>query len=579
MLAVKKHKSRVVPLLFILILLSSATYMLYAWNKSVETTSNQALKMAETSSLLFSEDEINQLKIDATDIDNNEYQHLKGQLMEIASLNKNVRFAYIYVQRDNKLFFVSDSEPIDSKDYSPPGQEYTEAAPDYSKPFIYGQSLITKPLTDRWGTWVSVLIPIKNIQTGKVIAVFAMDYPASSWNNETFLEMFRIGVVTLAVILLFIIFIMIDSKNKIKERAEQIIKEKIKLETIVADIGDGIFVVDKDLKITLFNPKASEISGFSIDESMDRPYCDILKFEFEKTGEVNDIFIKQAFATGKVQEMAQGTLLLRKDGKKVAITDSTIPLKDKNNNVIGCVVVFRDITKEKEIDRIKTEFILVASHQLKTPLSGIKWSSELLLGDKIKTPSIEQKKYLDNIYLSNERMIKLVNDLLDLSKIETGLGLVLKKEKVDIFKLVDNVLKDNQHLALAKNINLSSLDKLHQELFLNIDEDKIRQVLDNLISNAIKYSKDNGKVEISCTKQNNDILFSVTDDGIGIPKYQQKRIYEKFFRADNAISQETDGNGIGLYIARTIIEADGGRMWFESEENKGTKFSFSLPIY
>lgn len=576
---VKKYKSRVVPLLFILILVSSATYMFYAWKQSINTISTEALKVAETAKLLFSEKEIDELNINSTDVDNNEYQHLKSHLMEIVSLNKNVRLAYIYVQRSNKLFFALDSEPASSKDYSHPGQEYTEASPDYSRPFLYGKSLITKSSTDRWETLISVLVPIKNNETGKTVAVFAMDYPASSWNNEALLSVVRIGIITLAVILLFIIFVILNNNNKIKERADQVIKDKIKLETIVADIGDGIFVIDKDLKITLFNPKASEISGFSIDESLGRPYHEILNFEFEKTGEVNDVFIKQAFATGKIQEMAQGTFLCRKDGKRVAVTDSTIPLKDKNNNVIGCVVVFRDITKEKEIDRIKTEFILVASHQLKTPLSGIKWSSEILLGDKIKTPSIEQKKYLDNIHSSNERMIKLVNDLLNVSKIETGIDLTSKRKKVDIFKLVEKVFEDNKTLALAKNINIVNVGNLNQELFLNIDEGKIREVLDNLISNAIKYSKINSKVDISCIKLDNDILFSVKDDGIGIPKYQQKRIYEKFFRGDNAISQETDGNGLGLYIAKTLIEAHGGNMWFESGENEGTKFYFSLPIY
>lgn len=579
MLIDKIKKTKVVPLLFILILVSSATYMFYAWNQSVKTTSNEALKMAETARLLFSEEEINQLSISLKDIDSKEYQYLKGHLMDIAKLNPNVRFAYIYVQKDNKLFFAMDSEPTLSKDYSPPGQEYTEAAIDYSKPFKYGHSLITEPLTDRWGTWVSVLVPIKSTITGQTIAVFAMDYPANTWNDEAFLAIIRVGIVSLAILLLFIIFIMINNNNKIKEKTDQINKEKLKLETIVQDIGDGIFVIDKELKITLFNPKASEISGFSIDESMGRPYYDILNFEFEKNGEVNNIFIKQAFSTGKIQEMAQGTLLFKKDGTKVAVTDSTIPLKDKDGSVIGCVVVFRDITKEKEIDRIKTDFILVASHQLKTPLSGIKWSSELLMGDKIKKPSAEQSKYINNIYVSNERMIKLVNDLLNVSRIETGIDLTSRKEKVNIFKLVVEVFEDNKPLALTKHINLINVENLNQELFLDIDEDKIRQALDNLISNAIKYSNNNSKVEIICKKQDKNILFSVKDYGIGIPKNQQKRIYEKFFRADNAVSQQTDGNGLGLYIAKTLIEAHGGSMGFESEENKGTTFYFSLPLY
>ncbi len=235
------------------------------------------------------------------------------------------------------------------------------------------------------------------------------------------------------------------------------------------------------------------------------------------------------------------------------------------------------VYERKEIDKIKSEFISIASHQLKTPLTGIKWLSELLLGEKIDKPSQKQKGYLWDIYVSNQRMIKLVDDLLNVSRMEIGNKLNIVKKKTDIIKIIDQVLLDNQQLVKKEKINIIKCKGAPRKLIINIDADNIRQVFSNLINNAIKYSKNRGLVEIGWKSKNGEIIFWVKDKGIGIPNGQQDRVFEKFFRSDNAAKQETDGTGLGLYIAKTIIEAHGGKIWFESEEGKGSKFYFSLP--
>jgi diguanylate cyclase len=153
---------------------------------------------------------------------------------------------------------------------------------------------------------------------------------------------------------------------------QEIKREKEKIQTIVQGIGDAVFVVDKEKRLTTFNKKAEELSGFSFDEAINRPYKEVLNFIFEKDGKVNDKFINQAFSTGEVQEMSNHTMLVRKNGSKLAVDDSAAPIKDSNGNTIGCVVVFRDVGREREIDKMKSEFVSVASHQLKTPLAGIK---------------------------------------------------------------------------------------------------------------------------------------------------------------------------------------------------------------
>ncbi len=368
-----------------------------------------------------------------------------------------------------------------------------------------------------------------------------------------------------------------DNTKQIISGLNEAKTEREKIETIVQGIGDGVFVLNKNLEIILFNQQASNISGFSREEVINKKYSEVLKFLCEKSGQRKDDFIKQAFATGKIQKMANHTLLIKKDGEKVAVSDSSAPIRDKDNNIIACVVVFRDVSQEREVEKIKSEFVSVVSHQLKTPLTGIKWMSELLLEDDFGKVNDEQKEFINNIYSSNQRMIKLVKDLLDVSHIETGRKFEINKKKVDIVKIVTQVLIDNAQLAKEKKVKIIKCAGAPAKLYMKVDSSKVEQVFSNLINNAIKYSKQGGQIKIACQHKKNEIVFTITDNGMGIPAKQQARIFSKFFRAENALSSETDGTGLGLYISRSIALAHGGSLWFNSEKNKGTTFFFSLP--
>jgi len=377
------------------------------------------------------------------------------------------------------------------------------------------------------------------------------------------------------VYLLKIISSLISKTIEKEKHFQETIKEKEKIQTIVQGIGDAVFVVDKDRKLIVFNKKAEELSGFSIDEAIGKPYNKILNFTFEKNGKVNNKFIDDAFSTGNVQEMVNHTMLIKKDGSKISVADSAAPLKDIKGNIFGCVVVFRDTSREREIDKMKSEFISVASHQLKTPLTAIKWLGEKLLKGKITK---KQQESLSDIYKSNELMIKLVNDLLDVSHMETGRKFDIVKKETDIIKIVDQILLDNQKLITDKKVKIIKCDGIPKKILLNIDGEKIAQAYNNLINNAIKYSKIGGQIEIGCEHKEKSIVLMIRDHGIGIPKNQQDKIFSKFFRADNASGQETDGTGLGLYIAKSIIEAHGGKIWLESQEKVGTTFYLELLI-
>jgi len=361
----------------------------------------------------------------------------------------------------------------------------------------------------------------------------------------------------------------------IEEEKKKVTAERDKVDTILHSIGDGVFVVDKDMNIIIYNEVAAQISGYSAKEAIGKNYKDILKFVFEKDNTINDAFIKKAMSTSKVQEMASHTLIVKKDGSKVPVADSCAPLKDEKGKVIGCMVVFRDVTKEREIDRMKTEFVSVASHQLRTPLTGIKWFVELLLKNKL-SPTI--KDYVKQIATSNERMVHLVDDLLNVSRIETGRKFDIVPVDVDLVPIVKQVVEAQQILAKSKKIKIICAIGSPSKLMMKVDGEKIRQVLQNLINNAYKYSKEGGRVEVGCKKDKKDVEFYVKDNGLGIPKKDQQRIFEKFFRAENALTAHTDGTGLGLYIVKAIVEAHGGKVWFESMEGKGTTFYFSLPI-
>ncbi len=364
------------------------------------------------------------------------------------------------------------------------------------------------------------------------------------------------------------------SKDLLNERLLQLKKEKNKLNTVLTGISDGVIVINNDLDIILFNPMASLLSGYLGEEAMDKKYTEILQFIPEQGSKDNNgDFIENAIISQKTQDLNIAQLLITKNNGKIPVKGSASPLNNEEGNVTGCVVVLRDISKEREIDKMKCEFVSIASHQLKTPLTGIKWMTELLMKQSLNS---DQMEFAKGAHQSADRMVKLINELLDVSHIETGRKFDLKKEKVDIIKLLESILQDLSDNAQRKNVELLLDKEIPAEMIVDVDKSKTRQVFTNFIDNAIKYSKGKGKVTVGCRRENNEAIVFIKDNGIGIPQKQQERLFEKFFRADNAVLSETDGTGLGLYIAKAIVEAHNGSVWFESAENKGTTFYIKL---
>lgn len=232
--------------------------------------------------------------------------------------------------------------------------------------------------------------------------------------------------------------------------------------------------------------------------------------------------------------------------------------------------------REKLVARLKTEFTSIAAHQLRTPLSTIKWILRMLLDGDFGALSLKQKEFAEKGYEANDRMIHLVNDLLDVTRIEEGrYGFEFGWH--DFNEFLKDVADSMEGDARLRKIEFtSSFEK--GSLFLFFDPERLRMAVSNLISNAIRYTEPGGRVSVSCVKKDNVVEVVIKDTGVGIPERQKDRIFTKFFRGDNVVRMQTEGTGLGLYLAKNIVEKHGGSIWFESKEGKGTAFYFILPI-
>ncbi|MBU1132019.1 PAS domain S-box protein [Patescibacteria group bacterium] len=355
-------------------------------------------------------------------------------------------------------------------------------------------------------------------------------------------------------------------------------QERDKINAILRTIADGVLVVNAKMKIVLLNPAAAKLSGYTESEAIGCRYDKILHFVNEEENEKKDLFIEETIKTGKAHQMDSKTIIIKKDGVKTAVADSAAPLKDSRGKVIGCVIVFRDVTKERKVEEAKTEFVSIASHQLNTPLTAIRLFIELLVDENGKNLTKKQKEYLDSIYQSTRRMVRLVNDLLNVSRLETG-RMKVSPESLQLEVFLQNIIAEVQPLVEKCFCKIELLKPEKPLPKVMIDPMLLRQVVHNLISNAIRYSREKKcDIHVKVEKKNNLYMISVRDQGMGIPKDVQPKIFQKFFRTDDARKAETEGSGLGLYVAKMILDNSGGKIWFESPgKNKGTTFFVSIP--
>jgi signal transduction histidine kinase len=239
-------------------------------------------------------------------------------------------------------------------------------------------------------------------------------------------------------------------------------------------------------------------------------------------------------------------------------------------------IITRSFERLAEASRMKSEFISVVSHQLRSPLSNLKCAIESLMSGRLGKIEEKQIEYFRILKENSTRMGDLVSDLLTVSRIETA-TLTLKKKEASLEDLIKDLIAEFEIFARASNVKIKFSSKPNlPKIFVDISQ--IRLVAENLLDNAIRYIKDKGTVEIKLARKKDYLYFEIKDNGVGIPKEDQKYIFQKFFRSENILKYQTQGSGLGLHIAKAIIERSGGKIGFQSKENKGSTFWFTLPI-
>lgn len=388
-------------------------------------------------------------------------------------------------------------------------------------------------------------------------------------------------------VIMAVIFTTILTNNQ-RNSVRVLLEAKVKDEAILASIGDAVMACDKDGLIILFNGVAERLTGFLAKEAIGYHYNNVLKFIKENDEKVIGDLIAEAMKTAQGTKMANHTLLIMKDGRKIPIADSASPIENTQGEVIGCVLIFRDMSREREIDKAKSEFISLASHQLKTPSTAIKLLTERLLSGNMGILTEKQKEYFNDISSSNQRMIDMINTLLNVSRIELGAFTIEASEK-DVCAIMQSIFSELKLIINNKHIKLKTIFP-EKNIKLILDESLFRMVINNIIINAIHYTTEGGDILVECRVVNNGEILEgklleedsfvviISDAGYGIPKIQQDKIFTKFFRANNIKEKDTDGTGLGLYISKSILEYSGGLIWFTSRENEGSVFCVAIPI-
>lgn len=425
----------------ILIIGTVSSFLTY--REVTKSTQETLLKNVASVASVFDANDIASFVGDDSDISNPAYLALKNKLEKIPQIDSDVRFVYLMGYRDSNVYFMVDSEPPTSADYSPPGQVYTEATDLDKAMFEKNLPSSLEMNTDRWGTWLSGLTPIQDPKTGKLLAVMGMDVSANKY--------FQTVYVFTAIPILSTIFMLL------------------------------LFII-----------------GY----------------------------------------------VLRK--------------------------------REQEFLTFKSELVSIASHEIRSPLTGISWLTLELLKDGSNLTT-SQKEEINIIKSKSEILLLTINDLLDGTVAEKISKKKMPRKVINFKKLFEEIIADSSFLSAEKNLKVILDITVTTELNMAGDTDRIKRMFNNLLSNAIKYSKNGGIVIISADEKEKSIIFAIKDEGIGISPKDQTKIFNGFFRTDNAKKITENGTGLGLHYVRQIADLHDGRVWCESKENVGSTFYVELP--
>jgi len=366
-------------------------------------------------------------------------------------------------------------------------------------------------------------------------------------------------------------------EGQVQERTAELRNQYAQDRAILDSIPYGVLSVDPKGRVTAANPAAGKLLGLNAMDLAGKECVALIplinkdhktQFEGEKHPLLQCLKDRTPFYSSSAMHLG----ILRKDETVLPTMLSVTPLV-QGEELLGGIVVFMDMTEERQIDYMKSEFISLASHQLRTPLSSILWYLELFDSERVKVPP-DQEGYIREIEKSARRMEKLLETLIRVARLDEG-TIAVEKQELNIGTALRQIIEEMKSTAKETKIATAIHIPKHA-IHVTTDPVLLGVVMQNLFTNAAKYSRPGSQIEIDLTEEKDHVIISVKDQGLGIPKKDQSRIFQKFFRAANVRTIQANGTGLGLYITKTVMDSIGGKIWFESEEKKGTTFFIQL---
>lgn len=345
---------------------------------------------------------------------------------------------------------------------------------------------------------------------------------------------------------------------------EELAREKLKIETILANMADGVMVVEPEGYVALVNNAGCKLLEMSRDK-LTGTHFDTL---FPGQCEFEDI--RDAIFNKKIRYKKEISTVRDDEDYHFRIIATGMKLDEKH--LEGVVVVIQNITEMKRIDKMKTEFVSMVSHELRTPLTSIHGFSELMLMRDFDKE--RRSRYLNIILKDTTRLMRLIDNLLDLAKLESG-KITYNLEPLNLDQLIPKILESFEVQVTRHVVNYEVEGEIPVVM---LDKDMLTNVINNLVSNAIKYSPGGGEINIRLKRLNDCLRVEVEDSGVGLPPEMKDKIFDKFFRVDSSLTRETGGTGLGLATVKYIVEGFGGKIWVESELGKGSNFIFTIPL-
>lgn len=353
-----------------------------------------------------------------------------------------------------------------------------------------------------------------------------------------------------------------DLNDKLKHSYQTIEEEERKLSSVLANMSDGVIATDKTGAVTLMNEAAGKLLGRTPESAIGEYLLDVLQLE-EKIVDIAEL-----------QDGGTTIIDFSEDDEISLVRANFSTVSDDEDDITGFITVISDVTEQEKAERERREFVSNVSHELRTPLTTMRSYMEALLDGAWQDPDIAPN-FLGVAQTETDRMIRMVNDLLQLSRMDNK-EYALKKVRIDFITFMNQII-DRFEMNIEAHIDLER-QLPEGPFFVWMDKDKMTQVLDNIISNAIKYSPEGGVIEFKAAKLRHQLLVSIKDQGLGIDYDKLDKIFERFYRTDKARTRKLGGTGLGLAISKEIVEAHYGRIWAESQLGKGTTILFTLPL-